>query len=121
MLSPEKRAAVEAEADRLGVDRVAAVAAAEKMAGASGDSDPTAKQAALVAERFLIGFMPYVTVREFRTRVLGLTNHVADEHLFTGEWLNIHGVATPATTGETGAADPNGRAEVTPTVKGEEQ
>ncbi len=45
----------------------------------------------LAAERFLVGFLPYVTVREFRTLVLGIQAHVADEELFTGEWLALHG------------------------------
>lgn len=126
MLSEEKRKAVAAEAARVGVSEADAIAAAEKISGDAQAADGEPAQAALVAERFLIGFLPYVTVNELRTKVLGLTEKVADDHLFTGEWLDIHGTqsATPAENQRANAMsddDSDGRADaVTPTQKGEE-
>jgi len=52
----------------------------------SGPGQPT-------AERFLIGFLPFVTVKEFRTNWLRLEQPIVDDHLPTGEWLTKHGQA----------------------------
>lgn len=48
-----------------------------------------------IAERMLIGFLPFVTVREFRSLWLGLDERVPDDELMTGEWLLIHGSTGP--------------------------
>ncbi len=67
--------------------------------GKPGPSKPT-KAPSLAADRFLIGHLPYVTVREFREDVLRISGDIADSDLFTGEWLNLHGQKTSADAAE---------------------
>ena len=82
----------------------------------------TAPSERLLADRMLIGFLPFVTVREFREQWMGLSGDVPDAELFTGEWLRIHGQAPPAATGDSKPDDEvNGREQVPPTLTGEEE
>lgn len=93
-LSAEQRERLRSAALAAGLGEDEVVKAAEaKVAGAGTNpkSADTPDTGPLAAERFLIGFLPYVTVREFREIVLGLSGEVPDSDMFTGEWLNIHG------------------------------
>lgn len=106
-LTPEQMQRLREAAITKGVSPESVVAAGERFASSSasatesGDDEPdTGEESALTAERFLVGFLPYITVREFRTIVLGIDTNVADEQLFTGEWLVLHGGAHVTGGGE---------------------
>ena len=93
-LSEQQRSRIVALARERGVDPEEALEAAESMSGGraeGGAGDPVAADGKPLAERFLIGFLPYVRVREFREIWLGLDARVPDDELMTGEWLDLHG------------------------------
>ena len=105
MLTDEQKKKVSDLARSKGVSESDALSAAEKLiAGGDGSIEPAQEESALAAERFLIGFLPYITVREFRTLVLGISGDVVDSDKFTGEWLDIHGSqsAEPSQIDKTG-------------------
>jgi hypothetical protein len=99
-LSAEQKARVEAEAKRRGVDPAAAIAEAEKRSGpeqsvSSDTSDPKAERP--VADRLLIGFLPFIKVRELRSIWLGLDERIADDELTCAEYQVKHGATAPST------------------------
>ena len=74
-LDPATRDRVIAEAKRRGVDPDAAIAAAEKVApksDAPSDKPASGDTTRPIADRLLIGFLPYIKVRELRAIWLGL-------------------------------------------------
>ncbi len=52
-----------------------------------------------VADRLLIGFLPFITVKELRTNWLGLTDSIPDDGMTCGDYQLKHGgaAAAPAT------------------------
>lgn len=103
-LSPAQRERVAAEAKRRGVDPEAAIAAAEKAARprSSPDDSPSADDAPPpapasdaparpIADRLLIGFLPFIRVRELRANWLGLDERIADDDLTCGEFQAKYG------------------------------
>lgn len=94
-LSDDTRKRIEAEAQRRGVDSKAAIAEAERGSGdpAKGGTRPT-------AERLLIGFLPFIKVRELRSMWLGLPERIPDDELTCGDYALKHGGAAPAEPAE---------------------
>ncbi len=95
-LSPSQRERITAEAKRRGVDPEAAIAAAEKSArpAAPVESAPPTEAAASskpIADRLLIGFLPFILVRELRANWLGLDERIADDDLTCGEFQAKYG------------------------------
>lgn len=101
-LDPATEKRIRDEAARRGVDPGDAVAEAEKFAAkkqpsATGSSDEPAKpDGRPTFDRFLLGALPFVTVREFRSVWLGLSERVPDDDLMTGDFLAKHGGAAAA-------------------------
>lgn len=105
-LSPETEAKIRAEADRRGLDPDEAVKragrAAPVAAGAGADAWPTATGRP-VADRLLIGFLPFIKVRELRSLWLGLDERIADDEMTCGDYQVKHGGAAPAPAAPEGA------------------
>jgi hypothetical protein len=105
---------IAAEAARRGQDPAKAVQAAERLAAASAQPTPEGPQydaqdeegepgeapARPVAERLLVGFLPFIRVRELRQHWLGLDERIPDDDLTCGEYQVKHGGGAGA------AADP---------------
>ena len=98
-LDPAARDRVIAEAKRRGIDPQAALAAAEKVAPkADQPSDKPASDAPArpIADRLLIGFLPFIKVRELRANWLGLDERIPDDELTCGDYQAKHGGAAAA-------------------------
>jgi hypothetical protein len=101
-LDQATRDRVIAEAKRRGVDPDAAIAAAEKVAPkqpAHKDAPAADAPARPIADRLLIGFLPFIKVRELRAVWLGLDERIPDDELTCGDYQIKHGVPTAATAG----------------------
>lgn len=105
-LDPDLERRIRAEAEKRGQDPDAAVARAEKArsdvdARASdvakdGPSSPPGKP---TFERLLLGALPFMTVREFRSGWLGLDAPLPDDGMTCGEFAAKYGGAgSPAPT-----------------------
>lgn len=110
-LDPATRDRVIAEAKRRGADPQAALAAAEKVAPkASAPSDKPAggDTSRPIADRLLIGFLPFIKVRELRELWLGLDDRIPDDEMTCGDYQTKHGgaAAAPANDSPTGGAMP---------------
>lgn len=79
---------------RNGVDEAALIRAAE--GGTDGDDGPVRP----TAERLLIGFLPFIKVRELRELWLGLEERVADDEMMCGDFALKHGGAPTDKTPE---------------------
>ena len=93
-LDPATRDRVIAEAKRRGVDPDAAIAAAEKVAPKSDapSEKPTSGDSSRpIADRLLIGFLPYIKVRELRAIWLGLPDRIDDDEMTCGDYQAAHG------------------------------
>lgn len=96
-LSPAQRERVAAEAQLRGVDPEAAIAAAEKAARPRPSPDAPSPAPASdaparpIADRLLIGFLPFIRVRELRANWLGLDERIADDDLTCGEFQAKYG------------------------------
>ena len=98
-LDPATRDRVIAEAKRRGVDPDAAIAAAEKVApksDAPSDKPASADPSRPIADRLLIGFLPYIKVRELRAIWLGLPDRIDDDEMTCGDYQAKHGGAASA-------------------------
>ena len=100
-LDPVTRDRVIAEAKRRGVDPDAALAAAEKVAPKSeapSDKPSSGDSPRPIADRLLIGFLPFIKVRELRAIWLGLDERIADDEMTCGDYQAKHGgiAGTPA-------------------------
>ena len=98
-LDPATRERVIAEAKRRGVDPQAAIAAAEGVAPAAKPDAPNDQSSAdgrPVADRLLIGFLPFIKVRELRSLWLGLDDRIPDDELTCGDYQIKHGGAAAA-------------------------
>ena len=96
------RKRIEAEAAKRGVDPAKALAASERI---SKPSAPTESKAVAtgkpLADRLLIGFLPFIKVRELRAEWLGLSERITDDDLTCGEFQAKYGGA-----GQSAVADP---------------
>lgn len=94
-LSQDQRDRVIAMAEEAGLDTDEALREAERQMsegdGSEGDGDEAKQRPE--ADRFLIGFLPYVRVRELRQDWLGISERIEDDDLPTGRWLLKHGGA----------------------------
>lgn len=106
-LDATARARIEAEAKRRGISPTAALARAEGLSSASTGTAPTppapaddGTPARPVADRLLIGFLPFIKVRELRALWLGLDDRIPDDEMTCGDYQVKHGgaAAAPATT-----------------------
>ncbi len=86
-LSDEQRVALAAAAAERGLDEGRLVAAAERMEGDDGDGNPPRP----IAERLLIGFLPFIKVVELRSLWLGLPDRIPDDEMTCGEFALKHG------------------------------
>ena len=91
-LSPEQRAALEAEADRRGVDRAALIREAEALVdggdeqepsqrGGNADAPPSGEQ-----PKLFMYLLPFVKVREVRQKWLGLTESFPGDNEVASKW-----------------------------------
>lgn len=104
-LDPATRDRVVAEAKRRGADPQAALAAAERVApkpkadapsDAQSDKPAGGDTSRPVADRMLIGFLPFIKVRELRELWLGLDDRIPDDELTCGDYQAKHGGAAAA-------------------------
>lgn len=101
-LDPAKEQAVRAEAKRRGVDPDRAVAHAEGLADKSPTSEASKPDGSgdtpsrPVADRLLVGFLPFIKVRELRANWLGLDERIPDDEMTCGDYAAKHGGAAPA-------------------------
>lgn len=106
-LDQATRDRVTAEAKRRGADPSAALAEAERVAPApkppvkdesSTDSKPEAHSdpSRPIVDRLLIGFLPFIKVRELRANWLGLDERIPDDEMTCGDYQAKHGGAAPA-------------------------
>ena len=104
-LDPATEQRVRAEAAKRGVDPDAAVAHAESLAPAEkpAKGDTTSTDGRPVADRMLIGFLPFVKVHELRSLWLGLPDRIADDEMTCGDYQIKHGGAPAAATAEPSA------------------
>lgn len=95
---------IRAEARRRGVDENAAVDVARRSASSdSSGSEPSApaSDGRPVADRLLVGFLPFIKVRELRALWLGLADRVVDDEMMCGDFAAKHG-------GSSASAAPSG-------------
>lgn len=114
MLTAEQKAALKAAAEREGVDAAELLAAAEQETGGAEKPAPSSRAAKgeaaradgrPVADRLLVGFLPFIKVKELRAIWLGLTDSIPDDELTCGEYAAKHGGAvggSSPTPGESG-------------------
>lgn len=94
-LDPAVRERVMAEATRRGVDPARAVREAERVA-----ADDSAAPTRPIADRLLIGFLPFIRVRELRANWLGLDERIPDDDLTCAAFQLKYGAAPSATAPE---------------------
>lgn len=96
-LSDVTRKRIEAEAKRRGIDPKAAIAESERRSGTGPQSQPSTPtngepaSSKPLADRLLIGFLPFIKVHELRAGWLGLTDRIPDDELTCGEYQVKHG------------------------------
>lgn len=89
------RKRIEAEAVKRGVDPSQAVAKAETLStDEPKTSDPEGGGSRPVADRLLIGFLPFIKVRELRELWLGLSERIPDDEMTCGDYQLKHGAGT---------------------------
>jgi hypothetical protein len=90
---------VRAAAEARGHDPDEAVAEAEKrMASraAKGNAPKTGEASRPVADRLLVGFLPFIKVKELRANWLGLPDSIPDDELTCAQYQAKHGGAAAA-------------------------
>lgn len=102
MLSEAQKAKLLAVARERGLDEGALLAAGEKLV--SGNSvEGTLEGGHPLADRLLIGFLPFIRVRELRSIWLGLDESLPDDDLTCGEFqakiAKKFGGTVPTTSG----------------------
>lgn len=101
-LPESTRKRIESEAAKRGADPAKAIAEAERLIKPSVDAESEAATAGKpVADRLLVGFLPFIKVRELRAEWLGLSERIADDELTCGDYQLKHGGA-----GQPAVADP---------------
>ena len=95
------------EAMKRGADPEKALAEAERLRASSTPKAPAAeadapaeKNGRPLADRLLIGFLPFIKVRELRSEWLGLSERIPDDEMTCGEYQLKHGGAPAPTTPE---------------------
>lgn len=96
---------VREEAERRGIDPAAALAHARALPPADSAApvdDANATPTRPLADRLLIGFLPFIKVHELRSMWLGLDDRIPDDELTCGDYQIKHGgaAAAPAPGGE---------------------
>lgn len=103
-LDPATEKRIRDEAAKRGADPDKAVARAEELAAKkqpSGDAgDASAKGEHPLFDRMLLGALPFVRVREFRSIWLGLDERIPDDDMMCGDFAAKHGggAGSPAPT-----------------------
>lgn len=101
-LDPTTEKRIRDEAVKRGADPDKAVAhaedlAAKKQPAAAGSSDEApVKGEHPLFDRMLLGALPFVRVREFRSIWLGLDERVPDDEMMCGEFAAKYGGGAPA-------------------------
>lgn len=93
-LDPRKESVIRSEAERRGLDPEEAIRRANAAVSGSAPASEGASSASTgkpTAERLLIGFLPFVTVKELRSIWLGLDAPFIDDGLSCAEWQVKHG------------------------------
>lgn len=121
MLSPSQKAKIAALAKDLGVDEAELMKEAEDLAGEPADEADDAKEDAADPKddeggdepakpteppKVFQYHLPYLRVKEVR-KLIGFTEAVEDDEMFTGPWLLKHGGqpgGAPPSTGNDGEA-----------------
>lgn len=104
-MNDEQRKRIADEARRRGQDPARAVSAAEKRFASKAapeqkDAATGAQPAsALVVDRLLIGYLPFVKVRELRMK-LGFTDRIADDEMTCLQYQLKYGGVPTATVSE---------------------
>lgn len=96
MLSESQKAALRAAAEAEGLDEAELLRAAEAEIGerapAQGNKQPSKGGSARpVADRLLVGFLPFIRVRELRKHWLGLEEPLPDDDMTCGAFAAKHG------------------------------
>lgn len=100
-LSTAQKEALTRAAEREGVDPAELLAAAEQETAepapaaaekTGGDAKPAGGRP--VAERLLVGFLPFIKVHELRALWLGLPDRIPDDEMTCGDFAAKHGGAT---------------------------
>lgn len=104
-LSPEQVTALRAAAEREGVDPDALVAAAETGASGADQKDTGASPTATEPPKLFQYHLPFVLVRELRSKWLGLDERIADDEMLCAEFALKHGGA-PAPSAPTDTPNP---------------
>lgn len=102
-LTAAQRQALQAAAQREGVNAAELIAEAERLSGgapAPESAQPEQKTAGSrpVAERLLVGFLPFIKVRELRAIWLGLPDRIPDDEMTCGEFAVKHGGGAASTS-----------------------
>jgi hypothetical protein len=95
MLDPSVESRVRAEATRRGIDPEAAVAEAKRIASTPEAEAVPSKP---IADRMLVGFLPFIKVRELRAGWLGLDDRIPDDEMTCGDYQLKHGGGSTAPT-----------------------
>jgi len=95
-LNDVTRKRVEAEARKRGVDPAKAMAEAERHAKSGPPDGAESAEAGTsptrpLADRLLIGFLPFIKVHELRSIWLGLSERIPDDELTCGDYAAKHG------------------------------
>jgi hypothetical protein len=100
------------EAMKRGADPEKALAEAERLRASSTPKAPAAeadapaeKNGRPLADRLLIGFLPFIKVRELRTHWLGLPDSIPDDDLTCGDYQLKHGGGAAAAPAPDGAPE----------------
>lgn len=107
-LTDKQRAALRAAAEREGIDEAQLIAAAEAELEAEGSEGAAGEKKSAsdkgvpagrpdgrpMAERLLVGFLPFIKVVELRSIWLGLNDRIPDDELTCGDYAAKHGGAT---------------------------
>jgi hypothetical protein len=101
-LDPATEKRIRDEAAKRGADPGMALAEAERIRAKaapvekSDEKPETETTTHPVADRLLIGFLPFMKVRELRSIWLGLPERVQDDEMFCGDFAAKHGGAASA-------------------------
>lgn len=91
------RKRIKDEAEKRGADPAKAIAEAERIAAGREPAERPGGEQPMpgkpVADRLLIGFLPFIKVRELRAEWLGLSERIPDDELTCGEYQLKHGGA----------------------------
>lgn len=99
MLPDVTRKRIESEAAKRGVDPTKAIAEAERLAASAPGKDAAATSSAAPDKAYLIGYLPFIKVRELRESI-GLPS-IPDDELTCGEFARKYGGSPAAAAAAT--------------------